>query len=84
MAARHGHSVDDQLIFSAYVWNCIKSAIENSFTALPLISPGKNDDRHAKTHLRHQAIDRFNPHFSSTLQVSHILFDLDDKPLQLF
>lgn len=84
MAARGGHSVNDQLIFAAYVWYCVKSASENYFTALALISPGKNDDRHAKTHLRRQVINRFNQHFDSILKVSHILFDLGDKSLQPF
>jgi hypothetical protein len=51
MAARDGHSIDNQLIFAAYVWNCDKSASEDNFTALALISPGKIDDRHATTHL---------------------------------
>jgi hypothetical protein len=84
MAARGGHSVNDQLIFAVYIWNRVKSASENYFTALALISPGKNDDRHAKTHLRRQIINRFYQHFDSILKVSHILFDLGDKSLQPF
>ncbi len=84
-AGRHGFSVDDQLVFAAYMWNCIKSASETNFTALALIAPGKDDDRHAKTHLRRQVLERFNAHFDTTLNVSKVLFGmLDDEPVQPF
>ena len=56
-----------------------------NFTTLTLITPGKDDDHHAKTHLRRQVLEHFNTHFDTMLNVSKVLFDmLDDESVQPF